>query len=91
MASGQEALDTVPHDGILSKLKQYGIYDKIWLLIYNFSTTKKGNKVLYVMVLLMWFLVYHKVQYYLTLAATQQTFQQTATVTTTDIKNKHAP
>ena len=36
MASGQEALDTVPHDGILSKLKQYGIYDKIWLLIYNF-------------------------------------------------------
>ena len=43
------------------------------------------------MVLLMWFLVYHKVQYYLTMAATQQTFQQTATVTTTYIKNKHAP
>ena len=41
------------------------------------------------MVLLMWFLVYHKVQYYLTIAATQQTFQQTTTVTTTDKKNMH--
>ena len=46
MALGQEALDTVPHDGILSKLKQYGIYDKIWLLIYNLKNKQTGNKVL---------------------------------------------
>ena len=29
------AFDTVPHDGLLSKLKHIGIYDKIWLWIYN--------------------------------------------------------
>ena len=30
------AFDTVPYDGLLSKLKQYGIDDNIWLWIYNF-------------------------------------------------------
>ena len=31
-----KAVDTVPHDGLLSKLKHYGIDEKIWLWIYNF-------------------------------------------------------
>ena len=35
------AFDTVPHDGLLSKLKHYGIDDKIWLWIYNFQKNRK--------------------------------------------------
>ena len=61
-----KAFDTVPHEGLLSKLKHYAIDEKIWLWIYNFLK-KTGNKVLKLMVsnqaLLMWFLVYHKAQY----------------------------
>ena len=39
-----KAFDMVPHVGLLSKLKYYGIDDKIWLWIYNFLK-KTGNKV----------------------------------------------
>ena len=39
-----KAFDTVPHGGLLSKLKHYGIDEKIWLWIYNFLK-KTGNKV----------------------------------------------
>ena len=31
-----KAFDRVPHYGLLSKLKHYGIDEKIWLWIYNF-------------------------------------------------------
>ena len=31
-----KAIDTVPHDGLISKLKHYSIDDKNWQLIYNF-------------------------------------------------------
>ena len=40
-----KVFDTVPHDGLLSKLKHYGMDEKIWLWIYNFLK-KTGNKVL---------------------------------------------
>ena len=35
-----KAFDTVPHDGLLSKLKHYDIDDKIWLWICNFLKKK---------------------------------------------------
>ena len=38
------AFDTVPHDGLLSKLKHYGIAEKIWLWIYNFLKNKQETK-----------------------------------------------
>ena len=31
-----QTFDTDPHDGLLSKLKHYGIDDKIWLWIFDF-------------------------------------------------------
>ena len=40
-----KAFDTVPHDGLLSKLKHYGIDDKIWLWIYNFLENRKQSVV----------------------------------------------
>ena len=38
-----KAFDTVPHDGLLSKLKHYGIDEKIWLWIYNFLKNRKQS------------------------------------------------
>ena len=35
-----KAFGTVPHDGLLSKLKHYGIDEKIWLWIYNLKNRK---------------------------------------------------
>ena len=40
-APARQAFDTVPHDGLLSKLKHYGIDDKIWLWISNFLKQRK--------------------------------------------------
>ena len=40
-----KAFDTVPHDGLLSKLKHYGIDKKIWLWIYNFLKNRKQSVV----------------------------------------------
>ena len=40
-----KAFDTVPHDGLLSKLKHYGIDDKIWLWICNFRKNRKQSVV----------------------------------------------
>ena len=39
------AFDTVPHDGLLSKLKHYGSDDKIWLWISNFLKQQKQRVV----------------------------------------------
>ena len=39
-----KAFDTVPHDGLLSKLKHYDIDEKIWLWIYIYFFLT-GNKV----------------------------------------------
>ena len=40
-----KAFDIVPHDGLLSKLKHYGIDEKIWLWIYNFLQNRKQSVV----------------------------------------------
>ena len=40
-----KAFDTVPHDGLLSKLKHYGIDEKIWLWIYNFIFLNRKQSV----------------------------------------------
>ena len=40
-----KAFDTVPHDGLLSKLKHYGIDDKIWTWISNFLKQRKQHVV----------------------------------------------
>ena len=40
-----KAFDTVPHDGLLSKLKHYGIDDIIWLWIYNLRQNRKQSVV----------------------------------------------
>ena len=36
-----KAFDTVPHDGLLSKLKHYGIDKNIWQWISNFKKKRK--------------------------------------------------
>ena len=38
-----KTFDSVPHDGLLSKLKHYGIDEKIWLWIYNFRINRKQS------------------------------------------------
>ena len=38
-----KAFDSVPHDGLLSKLKHYGIDEKIWLWIYNYLKYRKQS------------------------------------------------
>ena len=40
-----KTLDTVPHHGLLSKLKHYGIYEKIWLWILNILNNRKQSVV----------------------------------------------
>ena len=40
-----KAFDMVPHDGLLSKLKHYGIDEKIWLWIYNCLKNRKQSDV----------------------------------------------
>ena len=40
-----KAFDTVPHDSLLSKLKHYGIDDKIWTWISNFLKQHKQRVV----------------------------------------------
>ena len=38
-----KAIDTVHHDGLLSKLKHYGIDEKIVLWIYNFLKDRENT------------------------------------------------
>ena len=40
-----KTFDTVPHDGLLSKLKHNGIDEKIWLWICNFLKKKRKQGV----------------------------------------------
>ena len=40
-----KAFDIVPHDGLLSKLKHYGIDVKIWLWICNFLLKNRKQRV----------------------------------------------
>ena len=40
-----KAFDTVPHDGLLSKLKHYSIDEQIWLWIYNFLKSRKQSAI----------------------------------------------
>ena len=40
-----KVFDTVAHDGLISKLKHYGIDDKIWLWIYNCLKNRKQSVV----------------------------------------------
>ena len=40
-----QAFGTVLHDGLIRKLKHYGIDDKIWLWIYNFIYIKNRKQV----------------------------------------------
>ena len=40
-----KTFDTVPHNGLLSKLKHYGINDKIWTWISNFLKQRKQRVV----------------------------------------------
>ena len=41
-----KAFDTVPHDGLLSKLKHYGLDYKIWTWISNFLKKKRKQRVI---------------------------------------------
>ena len=40
-----KGFDTVPHDDLLSKLKHYGIDEKIWQWIYNFQKNRRQSVV----------------------------------------------
>ena len=40
-----KAFDTVPHDDLLSKLKHYGIDEKVWQWIYKFLKNRKQSVV----------------------------------------------
>ena len=40
-----KAFDMVLHDGLISKLKHYGIDEKFWLWIYNFLNNRKQSVV----------------------------------------------
>ena len=40
-----KAFDTAPHDGLLSKLKHYGIDDKIWTWVSKFLKQRKQRVV----------------------------------------------